>query len=263
MLLSPRLLEAQSTILPKDAAVREYELGLEALKKKDFRVAIERLNAALATGHTRADEGFGTSRYPLEWYDPYYWLGVAHMELGEDDQARRFFKLSREGGVIERRAEYADLLERTRILDERETSHRPPTPTPAFVVPTPVPPRPTPFSPTARREPGGAARPTPETRENVRPDAPSFVPLIAAIAQGRFDDAEAELERLRRAVPESAEPELLAAVLYGSRYVLEGSVDRSLLARARKSLESFRRRGGSLRAEEAWLSPSLRALLGG
>ena len=136
VLLSARHLAAQSTILPKDAAVREYELGLEALKKKDFRVAIERLNAALATGHMRADEGFGTSRYPLEWYDPYYWLGVAHMELGEDDQARRFFKLSREGGVIERRAEYADLLERTRILDERETSHRPPSPTPATAVPT-------------------------------------------------------------------------------------------------------------------------------
>jgi tetratricopeptide (TPR) repeat protein len=264
VLLSARLLAAQSTILPKDAAVREYELGLEALKKKDFRVAIERLNAALATGHTRADEGFGTSRYPLEWYDPYYWLGVAHMELGEDDQARRFFRLSREGGVIERRAEYADLLERTRILDARETAHRLPSPTPVFAVPTPPPPpRPTPFSAPARREPAGAARPTPETRESVRPDAPSFVPLITAIAQGRFEDADAELELLHRAVPESAELELLAAVLYGSRYVLEGSVDRSLLARARKSLESFRRRGGSLRAEEAWLSPSLRALLGG
>lgn len=223
-------LVAQTTILPRDAAVREYEAGLAALKKRDFRTAKERMNAALATGHAGPSAAFGTGRLTLEWYDPYYWLGVASMELGEDASARRYLTLSQEGGVIQERAEYADLLERMRVLEARRASRRP--------LPSPVP-----------------------TPPALRPA--TLVPLIEAIAQGRFGDAEAELAKVRAGSPEAAEPELLAAVLYASRFVLEGSVDRSLLTRARASLETFRRRGGSVRAEEAWLSPALRALLAG
>ncbi len=262
-ILTAGLLVAETPILPKDAAVREYELGLEALKKKDYRTAVERMNAALATGHTRADEGFGTSRYPLEWYDPYYWLGVAYMELGRDDEARRSFQLSREGGVIEKRAEYADLLERTRILDERDAARRLPTPEPVLEAPPSVPPLPTPPFRAVRAENGAPPRRTPGATRAAAREGFSLVPLIEAIAGGRFAEAEQELERARLAIPGSAETELLAAVLYGSRYVLEGRADPSLLARARRSLETFRRRGGSLRSEEAWLSPPLRALLGG
>lgn len=261
--LTAGLLVAETPILPKDAAVREYELGLEAMKKKDFRTAVERMNAALATGHTRADEGFGTSRYPLEWYDPYYWLGVAYMELGRDDDARRSFQLSREGGVIEKRAEFADLLERTRILDERDAARRLPTPEPVLEAPPFVPPLPTPPFWAARAESSGSPRRTPRALGTAGRDSFSLVPLIEAIAEGRFGEAEVELERARLAIPGSAEPELLAAVLYGSRYVLEGRTDPRLLDRARRSLESFRRRGGSVRVEEAWLSPPLRTLLGG
>ncbi|MFI5181894.1 MAG: hypothetical protein ACHQPI_10920 [Thermoanaerobaculia bacterium] len=246
---------AQSTILPRDAAVREYELGREALKKKDFRSAVDRMNAALATGHTRADERFGTSRYQLEWYDPYYWLGVAHMELGEEEEARRNFRLSREAGVIERRPEYADLLSRMRLLDEREAARRAPTPGPT-ATPTPAVP-----AASRRRETQSQTHRPPEAERSVHPSPASLTPLIEAIAKGRFRDAESELEKARAAAPDAAEPELLAAVLFGSRYVLEGSADPSLLAKAKKSLATFRRRGGSPRSEEAWLSPALRGLL--
>jgi hypothetical protein len=247
---------AQSMILPRDAAVREYELGLEALKKKDFRRAIDRMNAALATGHTRADERFGTSRYQLEWYDPYYWLGVAHMEMGEEAEARSNLRLSREAGVIERRPEFADLLSRMRLLDEREAARRAPTPGPTAA------PLPTPASGSRRPDPPSQSRRIPDARI-ARPSVVSLTPLIEAIARGRFRDAETELQRVRAAAPKAAEPELLAAVLFGSRYVLEGSRDPSLLGKAKKSLATYRKRGGSPRSEEAWLSPTLRALLAG
>jgi hypothetical protein len=236
----PALL-AQKTILPRDAAVREYEVGLQALKKKDFRTAIDRMNAALATGHRRPAEAFGKGGHQLEWYDPYYWLGVASMGLGEDAAARRYLTLSREGGVIEKRAEYADLLGRIRILDAREAA------------------RSSSLSPNTNTSTG--PRPAPTAR--ARPGKVSLIPLIEAIAQARFGEADAELVKVRTASPEAAEPELLAAVLYASRFVLEGSVDGTLLARAKASLETFRQRGGSPGAEEAWLSPALRALLGG
>jgi tetratricopeptide (TPR) repeat protein len=260
-LFQSRMAAAQAPILPPDAAVREYDLGLEALKKKDFRAAIERLNAALATGHVRPAERFGTSRYSVEWYDPYYWLGIAHMEMGDDDAARGFFARSREGGVIERRPEFADLQERTRLLDQREAARRPPTPVP--LTPT-VPPSPGGASvPDRAPRPESPATTTPARTEPAtpRPDPVSVVPLIEAIAKGRFDDAEKALERVRARIPHAAEPELLAAVLYGSRFLLEGARDPSLLRSARLSLDTFRKRGGSRRAEEAWLSPSLRALL--
>ena len=267
VLLDARTAGAQTAILPRDAAVREYELGLESLKKKDFRAAIERLNSALATGHNRVAERFGTSRYQLEWYDPYYWLGVAQMELGLDAEARRNLLLSKEGGVIQRRPEYADLADRLRLLEERAAAARAPAPVPtSSPAPAPAAP-PLPSSIAAERfarpEPAATVLPAVEARTPPHGGMASSVPLIQAIAEGRFDDAEVELGRLRARSPEAAEPELLAAVLFASRYVLEGSADADLLLKARKSLETFRRRGGSRRAEEAWLSPSLRALLAG
>jgi hypothetical protein len=254
-LVAARLGAAQPTILPRDAAVREYELGLEALKRKDFRAAIERMNSALATGHTRPDERFGTSRYQLEWYDPYYWLGVAQMEFGDEAAARRNLRLSREAGVIERRPEFADLLSRMRLLDEREAARRAPTPGPT-AAPTPAAP-----ADGLRPDTPSQTRRIPESDRSVRLRTGSLTPLIEAIAEGRFRDAESELERARAASPDAAETELLAAVLFGSRYVLEGSLDPSLLTKARKGLATYRRRGGSSRSEEAWLSPALRALL--
>ncbi len=261
-LVSSRAALSQAPILPPDAAVREYELGLEALKKKDFRAAIERFDAALATGHTRPEERFGTSRYQIEWYDPYYWRGVARMEAGEDSAARADFNRSREGGVISRRPEYVDLMERMRVLDEREALRRTPTLLP-FPTATPAPQNGGPSTPAGplRPETSSPVRPLPQGAVAPKPDATSYVPLIEAIAQGRFDDATRALERVRARSPQAAEPELLAAVLFGSRFLLEGSKDPALLRSARSSLDTFRRRGGSRRAEEAWLSPSLRALL--
>jgi len=114
-----------------------------------------------------------------------------------------------------------------------------------------------------RPGPTAQARPAAGARRASQPARVSLVPLIEALAQARFGEAEAELAKVRAASPQAAEPELLAAVLYGSRFVLEGSVDPRLVSKAKTSLETFRKRGGSRRAEEEWLSPALRALLGG
>jgi len=154
-----------------------------------------------------------------------------------------------------------------RRLDAREAARRPtPPPEPTFAAPTPVlVATPAPVEP--RRVPAAGPRPTAEAPAAApvatRSGRPSLIPLIEAIAQARFGEAEAELVKVRAASPQAAEPELLAAVLYGSRFVLEGSVDPRLVSKAKTSLETFRKRGGSRHAEEEWLSPALRALLGG
>ena len=243
--------------------MKEYDQGIAALKKKDYLTAIQRLNAAISTGHTRPQERFGTSRYSVDLYDPYYWLGVAHMELGRDSEAREYFRMSREAGVIEKHAEFGDLVERTRVLEAREAPL--PTPTPPPPSPTPefrIPPEPERLpSPRTGPRPVLTATPALSRRGPDPPDPADLAAVVQAVAAGRLEDAEIGLARLRARSPDAPETHLLSTVVFGSRYLLDGRRDASLLSRAKQSLESFRRSGGSRRAEEAWLSPALRSAL--
>src|SRR5512141_3393013 len=123
-------LRAQA-ILPPDAAVKAYQAGQAAALKKDWPLVIRKMNDALATGHTQARTHFGTTRNFVDFYDPYYWLGVAHMELGEVLEAKRNLLLSRSEGVIDGFPESADLLGRLGVLERREAQlAAPPPPTP-------------------------------------------------------------------------------------------------------------------------------------
>jgi tetratricopeptide (TPR) repeat protein len=240
--------------------VKEYDQGMAALKKHEYLTAIQRFNAALATGHTLPQERFGTSRYSVDLYDPYYGLGVAYMELGRDAEARENFRKSRESSVIEKHPEFGDLIERLRTLDQREAASRTPTPTAAVptpeIVATPAPPLPAVprgGSPPVRTSTPVAGRPA--------PDPADLAPVVEAVAAGRLADAEVALARLRARSPDAPQTWLLSTVVLGSRYLLDGRRDAALLGRARRSLEEFRRSGGSRRAEEEWLSPALRSLL--
>ena len=112
-------LRAQA-ILPPDAAVKAYQAGQAAAQKKDWPLVVRKMNDALATGHTQARTHFGTTRNFVDLYDPYYWLGVAHMELGEVLEAKRNLLLSRSEGVIDGFPESADLLGRLGELERRE-----------------------------------------------------------------------------------------------------------------------------------------------
>jgi len=272
----------QGSILPPDAAVNEYDQGMAALKKHDYLTAINKFNAALATGHTAPQERFGTSRYSVDLYDPYYGLGVAFMELGRDAEARESFRKSREAAVIEKHPEFGDLVERLRKLDEREAA--PGTPTTAEAVPVPeattTPGAPAPIGsrggpPPVRTATPDSGHPAPigsrggslsvrtATSDSGRPapDAAALAPVVEAIAAGRLADAEVALARLRARSPDAPQTLLLSTVVLGSRYLLDGRRDAALLGRAKRNLEEFRRSGGSRQAEEAWLSPALRSLL--
>jgi hypothetical protein len=247
-------------ILPPDAAVKAYQAGQAAAQRKDWPLVIRKMNDALATGHTQARTHFGTTRNFVDLYDPYYWLGVAHMELGEVLEAKRDLLKSRSEGVIDGFPESADLLGRLGTLERREALQlaalATPTPTPP-VEPTIVAtrialPEPLPTVP--------APDPPPASREDSNADPERVLTLFAA---GDFAGAEAAVESFRHARPAAREADLLATLVLGTRYVLEGSVDAPLLARAKKALASFRKRGGERRSEEAILSPALLAALGG
>jgi hypothetical protein len=84
---------------------------------------------------------------------------------------------------------------------------------------------------------------------------------LAALAAGDFDEVATLVQAERRRSPGARELDLVEASALGSRYVLEGRRDEALLAAARDRLTSFRRKGGSVRAETTLLSPALRARL--
>jgi hypothetical protein len=251
-------LRAQA-ILPPDAAVKAYQAGQAAAEKKDWPLVVRKMNEALATGHTQAKTHFGTTRNFVDLYDPYYWLGVAHMELGEVLEAKRNLLLSRSEGVIDGFPESADVLGRLGQLERREAQQAaaPQTPTAA---------------PTLAATAAAAPSAVPTAAALSQSDAtqkPSDLPgadferILTLFSAGDFAGAEAAIESLRRARPFARETDLLATLVLGTRYVLEGRADLSLLARARKALSSWRKRGGGRRSEEALLSPSLLATLNG
>ena len=251
-------LHAQA-ILPPDAAVKAYQAGQEAAQKKDWPLVVRKMNDALATGHTQARTHFGTTRNFVDLYDPYYWLGVAHMELGEVLEAKRNLLLSRSEGVIDGFPESADLLGRLGQLERREAQKAaaPPTPT---AGPTPEPTAATAPSavPMAEGPSRDDATPTPNDASGADPER-----ILTLFSAGDFAGAEAAIESFRRARPLAREADLLATLVLGTRYVLEGRADPSLLARAKKAFSSWRKRGGGRRSEEVLLSPSLLTTLNG
>ncbi len=250
-------------ILPPDAAVKAYQAGQAAAQRKDWPLVIRKMNDALATGHTHAREHFGASRYTVDLYDPYYWLGVAHMELGEVLEAKRNLFLSRSEGVIDGFPESADLLGRLGALERREAqqsaAREAPTPSPPEATPTvPIPVLAAATAPTAAVQARDAG--APEPRGTAGAGAERILTLFSA---GDFAGAEAGVESFRRARPDAREADLLASLVLGTRYVLEGRADPALLARAKKALASWRKRGGGRGTEETFLSPSLLAALNG
>ncbi len=251
-------LQAQA-ILPPDAAVKAYQAGQAAAQRKDWPLVVRKMNDALATGHTQARTHFGTTRNFVDLYDPYYWLGVAHMELGELLEAKRNLLLSRSEGVIEGFPESADLVGRLGQLERREAQQSAARATPT-AGPTPEPTAPAAPSavPTAAGLSLDDATPTPTVAAGADPER-----VLTLFSAGDFAGAEAAIESLRRARPLAREADLLATLVLGTRYVLEGRADPLLLSRARKAFSSWRKRGGDRRSEEALLSPSLLAMLNG
>jgi tetratricopeptide (TPR) repeat protein len=246
-------------ILPPDAAVKAYQAGQAAAQKKDWPLVVRKMNEALATGHTQAQKGFGTTRNFVDLYDPYYWLGVAHMELGEVLEARRNLLKSRSEGVIDGFPESADLLGRLGQLDRREAQQAADLPTPT-AAPT--------LEPTAVATASAVPTAVPLGREDAAAapkDAAGTDPerILTLFSAGDFAGAEAAIESFRRTRPDAREADLLATLVLGTRYVLEGRDNPALLARAKKALSSWRKRGGGRRSEEALLSPSLLAALNG
>jgi hypothetical protein len=264
----------QQPIVPPDSATRPFWEGRDLVEKGRPREAVQKLREALATGHEKPQERFGTSRHSVDYYDPHYWLGRALMELGDEEAALVHLRASASEGQFPNRRETADRSLRIAELERRERERReppppevpPPTPVPAAALPTPTP---EPVAPGPGVDAAsGPPLPLPTTAPGAVPTASASSPpearlkdALAALAAGDFDRAAERVRAERRRTPEARELDLVEAAALGGRYVLEGRRDDGLLDVARERLASFREKGGSARAEATLLSPSLRALL--
>lgn len=272
---------ARSQILPPDAAARAFDAGREAVRKGLYADGMRLLNQALATGHTQPKEQLGTTRGFVDRYDPHYWLGVAYMETGDDTRARDALQRSRAAGLVERWPEGRDLAERLVRLDQREAARRPkPTePPPAAPSPTPIPARPpetavsipaegftnpgaTPVADrTGTPAPAGPGAPERLVVPGPPADLADLAPALRALQAGSWGEVDTALSRFRERSPAAPLADLVDAVAKGSRYLLEGRADASLLAEARRLLQSYRRRGGARKPEEILVSPALATVL--
>lgn len=268
-------------ILPPDAAARAFDEGRDAVRKGRYADGVRLLQQALATGHTQPKEQLGTTRGFVDRYDPHYWLGVAYMETGDDTRARDALLRSRAAGLVERWPEGRDLADRLTRLDQREAARRPrptdPPPAPSPIPPPTRPPETAAVSIPAEGFTSPGATPVPErsrTPATPAPGAPErlvvpvpaaelaeLAPALRALQAASWSEVDTALARFRERAPGAPLADLVDAVAKGSRYLLEGRADASLLAEARRLLQSYRKRGGARRPEEVLVSPALASVL--
>src|SRR5947208_1617413 len=78
-----------------------YHDGVDLIRKGKYKEGASKMTQALQRGATEPNEQQGSeTRYLERRYDPYYWLGVAQMELGLDEQALTNFEKSETAQVI-------------------------------------------------------------------------------------------------------------------------------------------------------------------
>src|SRR6185503_12210662 len=98
-----------------------YHDGVELIRKGKYREGAKKMSEALQRGATEPNEQQGSeTRYLERKYDPYYWLAVAQMELGLEEQALTNLEKSETFGVVKKwPEEYGDLKRRRATLETK------------------------------------------------------------------------------------------------------------------------------------------------
>ena len=86
-----------------------YDLGVSAVRAKNYQAGADALNAALA--EMPNEIAAARAGKTIITYTPHFWLGMAKFNLGDVDAALREFKTSEEQGVVQNTLYYAQLRE--------------------------------------------------------------------------------------------------------------------------------------------------------
>lgn len=248
-----------------------YVEGLRAFDAGDYASAAARMRTALAEDPVEATARFRYRAQNAEDYFPHLWLGLSLEKLGDRDGARPVLAESLRQGAVQARPALLGILKASlaRLTPEAPSPTLPPSPTAA---PVPVAPAaeptlvrvvPTPPVPAASQAPSRtASRPSPGPSA-AAPAAPGTSSAAArsglrAFFRGDYEGAEKLLTPEAGRIPVAR---LFLAWSLGGRYLLAGSRDVELLARARAEY-SAALLAGAPAGGDRWVSPAILALFG-
>ena len=256
---------------------KDYEAGLDHIKKGRVAEAVPRLQAAIAQ---KNKEGLNIKFYGMKFDDylPNYYLGKAYFLQKNYKSALKEFDISNSQGEIQRNRSLFQNLSELRTLASTqlalsqpgpvtpEKKPEPAQPEPKPMIPEkkpePIEPEPKPVTPEKKPEPEDAIRDKPRLDPVVKPEPekippPSPVPtqqelnlqrtktLIKEGArryfQGDYDSAISSFSTALKLTPQDTTAQFLLGCSFAAKYLLSGSSDQKSLQKASFAFQKIRR----------------------
>ncbi|MCI0414479.1 tetratricopeptide repeat protein [bacterium] len=229
---------------------KDYEAGLDHLKKGRFGEAVPRLQSAIAQ---KNQEGLNIKFYGMKFddYFPHYYLGKAYFNQKNYQGALKEFDISSSHGEIQRNRSLFQNLSELRTLASSQLAllNQPqPKPDPIQPKPEPIQPKPEPVIPEKKPEPEkiepvpvpGPPAPTVEEL-NLQKTKTLIKDGARRYFQGDYDSAIASFSLALKLTPEEASAQFLIGCSYAAKYLLSGSSDQTAFQRASAAFQKIRR----------------------
>jgi tetratricopeptide (TPR) repeat protein len=256
---------------------KDYEAGLEHIKKGRAGEAVPRLQAAIAQ---KNQEGLNIKFYGMKFDDylPHYYLGKAYFLQKNYKSALKEFDLSSSQGEIQRNRSLFQNLSELRtlastqlalnqpgpVIPEKKPGPVEPDPKPVIPEkkPEPIQPEPKPVTPEKKPEPEDAVRDRPKVDPVVKPEPEKIIPpppvptqqelnlkrtktLIKEGArryfQGDYDSAISSFSTALKVTPEDTTAQFLLGCSFAAKYLLSGSSDQQSFQKASVAFQKIRR----------------------
>lgn len=150
----------------------DYDAGIDAVRRGQWQIVVQKMSAAIK-GNAKEDDHARTYGAIFINYHPYYYRGVAYLNLGKYEQAIADFEKTSGPGEIDQ-GPIVTLMERAKTKLAAAT-----TPEPA---PQPVAPQPQPVRPVPAPQPAAP-----------QPAAPTIDPALRQRAQAAINEAKQRL----------------------------------------------------------------------
>jgi tetratricopeptide (TPR) repeat protein len=240
---------------------KDYEAGLDHIKKGRIAEAIPRLQAAIAQ---KNQEGLNIKFYGMKFDDylPHYYLGKAYFLQKNYKGALKEFDISNSQGEIQRNRSLFQNLSELRTLASTQMALNQPGPVTPEKKPQPVPPEPKPAIPEKKPEPENAIRDQTKVDPVVKSE-PEKIPVPPPVPtrqelnlqrtktlikegarryfQGDYDSAISSLSTALKLTPEDTTAQFLLGCSFAAKYLLSGSSDQKSLQKASFAFQKIRR----------------------
>ncbi len=249
---------------------KDYEAGLDFIRKGRYAEAIPRLQLAIAQ---KDQEGLNIKFYGMKFdnYVPHYYLGRAYFYQKNYQAALDELNISSSQGEIQRNRNLFQNLSELKTLATAQMNLN--SPTPPLIAekkPEPVQPKPEPVQPrkepvieekkpepqlAIREQPGKVAlpvvqteppKPAPEPVQSVEDTNLQRAKILTKDGarryfQGDFDSAISAFSSALQITPRDVSAQFLLGCSYAAKYLLSGSSDQKSFQKASAAFQKIRR----------------------